>query len=85
MKKQFDDKNVQLMKAVDCCNPSSSSFLEFNCLLPLTNLYSSLLNQGLLQIECTLAKHTLQGKEIETINDVLKELFPLKAAFPKVF
>ena len=84
MKKQFDSKNIELMKAVDCCNPLSLSFLEFNCLLPLVNLYSSPLNQDLLQIECTLAKHTLQGKEIDTINDVLKELFPLKTAFPNL-
>ena len=35
-------------------------------------------------MECTLAKHTLQGKEMLTTNDVLKELFPLKTAFPNL-
>ena len=37
-------------------------------------------------MECTLAKRTLQGKDLETIiiNDVLKELFPLKTAFPNL-
>ena len=39
---------------------------------------SSHLNQHLLQMECTLAKQMLQQKEMETVNDVLKELFPLK-------
>ena len=33
-------------------------------------------------MECKLAKHTLSGKEMEGINDVLVELLPLKAAFP---
>ena len=84
MKKRFDDKNLSLMKAVDCCNPSSSNFLEFNHLLPVVESYSYLLNQDLLQMECTLAKQTLHGKEMETINDVLKELFPLKTAFPNL-
>ena len=72
------------MKAIDCCNPSSSNFLEFNYLLPVVKSYSCHLNQHLLQIECTLAKRTLHGKELETINDVLKEIFPLRTAFPNL-
>ena len=84
MKRRFEDKNLRLMKAVDCCNPSSSNFLEFDCLLPMVESYSSHLNQHLLQMECTLAKQTLQGKEMETINDVLKEIIPLKTAFPNL-
>ena len=33
-------------------------------------------------MECSLAKHTLNGKELDEVIDVLRELFPLKAAFP---
>ena len=84
MKKRFDDKNLRLMKAVDCCNPSSSNFLEFDFLLPVVESYGCHLNQYLLQMECILAKQTLQGKDLETINDVLKEIFPLKTAFPNL-
>ena len=69
------------MKAADFCNLSSSNFLEFDYLLPMDESYSCHLNQHLLQMKYTLAKLTLQGKDLETINDVLKELFPLKTAF----
>lgn len=40
MKKRFDDENLRLMKALDCCNPSSSNFLEFDYLLPVVESYS---------------------------------------------
>ena len=33
-------------------------------------------------MECTLAKRTLQNKEMESINDVLREVCLLKEAFP---
>ena len=33
-------------------------------------------------MECTLAKRTLQNKEMESINDVLQEVYLLKEAFP---
>ena len=52
--------------------------------MPVVESYSCFLDQNLLQMECTLAKQTLQGKELETINDVLKDLLPLKAAFPNL-
>ena len=72
------------MQAVDYCNASSSNFLEFDFLLPVIESYSCHLNQHLLQMECILAKQTLQGKDLETINGVLKEIFPLKTAFPNL-
>ena len=33
-------------------------------------------------MECTLAKRTLQNKEMESINDALWEVYLLKEAFP---
>lgn len=33
-------------------------------------------------MECTLAKRTLQNKEMKNINDVLQEVYQLRAAFP---
>ena len=33
-------------------------------------------------MECTLAKRTLQNKEMESISDVLREVYLLKEAFP---
>ena len=35
-------------------------------------------------MECTLAKKALQNKEMDSINDVLWEVYLLKAAFPKL-
>ena len=33
-------------------------------------------------MECTLAKKSLNGKDLDEVIDVLKELSPLRAAFP---
>ena len=33
-------------------------------------------------MKCTLAKQTLQNKEMESISDVLREVYLLKEAFP---
>ena len=67
--------------AIQCCNPSSPQFLESEHLLQLAELYSCL-NKEYLMMECTLAKRTLQGKDLNSINDVLREVHPLKSAFP---
>jgi len=71
------------MKAVHSCNPSSSSFLEIESILPLAEAYN-FFDKTLLGMECTLASHTLADKELETINDVLLEITPLKSAFPNL-
>ena len=33
-------------------------------------------------MECSLAKRTLRNKEVDSISDVLWEVYLLKAAFP---
>ena len=35
LRNRFDNKYLDLMRAIKCCNPSSSQFLESDCLLPL--------------------------------------------------
>ena len=35
-------------------------------------------------MECTIAKRTFKNKEMNTINDTLSELLPLKDAFPEL-
>ena len=73
------------MKAVQSCSPSSADFLEIDKLTPLLESYG-FIDKDLLRMECVLAKRTLadQGQELETINDVLTAVIPLKAAFPKL-
>ena len=77
---RFTDKNLHIMRAIQSCNPESECFLEANNLMPLAEAYS--LDKELLTMECILAKRTLVGKDITSITDVLKEVFPLRAAFP---
>ena len=78
---RFDDKNLDLMTAIQCCNPSSLQFLDFEHLQPLADLYSRL-NKDYPMMECTLAKRTLQGIDLNSINDALQEVYLLKSAFP---
>ena len=57
------DKNLDLMRTIQCCNPSSSQFLEIDCLHPLSESYSCL-NKDHVTTECILTKRTLQNKEM---------------------
>ena len=77
---RFEDKNVQIMRAIQCCNPNSMHFLDVDSLAPLIEIYN--LSKDSLSAECLIAKRTLNGKDICSISDVLKEIFPLNIAFP---
>ena len=80
LERRFSDKNLMHMRAVQACAPRSPHFLESDQLAPLADSYG--LNKTTLDMECSLAKHNLNGKELDEVIDVLRELFPLKAAFP---
>jgi len=60
--KQFDGKNISLMKAAHSCIPFSPEFLDMSRLLPMVEQHT-FLDKDLLAMECTLAKHTLAGKD----------------------
>ena len=83
LRNRFDSKNLDLMRAIQCCNPLSAQFLDIEHLLPLVESYSCL-NKEYLTMECRLAKQTLQNKEMQSINDVLQQVYLLKAAFPNL-
>lgn len=80
LQKRFDSKNLELMRAFQCCVPESPHFLEIDHLLPVVAFYK--LNKDSLSMECVIAKRTLKDKNITTINDVLLEIVPLREAFP---
>ena len=80
MQRRFDDKNLKLMKAFQCCVHDSPHFLDIDHLLPVVDLYH--LNKESLTMECTIAKRMLKDKETTSINDVLSEIVPLKETFP---
>ena len=78
--RRFTKTNLDLMKSVQACSPSSSSFLEPTQLNYLASFYS--LSTDLLANECVLAKGTLQNKELNSVTDVYRHIHPLQAAFP---
>ena len=79
---RFENKNLELMKGTQSCHPDSPHFLEISHLMPLVTMYN--LNEQSLSMECTIAKRTFKDKEMNTINDVLLEVLPLKDAFPEL-
>ena len=80
LQRRFSDKNLMHMRAVPACAPKSTHFLEPTHLTPLADSYG--LDKTNLAMECTLAKHTLNGKDLDGVIKVLCELSPLKTAFP---
>ena len=80
LQSRFEDKNVQITRLIECCNPNSTQFIDVDFLTPLIKAYN--LSKNLLLAECLIAKCTLHGKDVCTIGDVLKEIIPLKIAFP---
>ena len=79
LKRRFTNKNKDIMRALQACNPTSSTFLDPQHLEPLINTYC--LDMNLVKLESPVAKRTLAKKDIQEISDVI-ELALLKAAFP---
>jgi len=77
MQCRFDSKNLELMKGLQ---PDSPHFLDIDQLQPVVEIYQ--LNKESLAMECIIAKRMLKDKEIASINDILLEIVPMKAAFP---
>jgi len=83
MKKKFNEKNMMLLKSIHACAPDSNSFLDVDVLLPMAKFYN--LDLSTFNMEATLAKRCLENKTMDDIIDVLKELSPLRSAFPSIF
>lgn len=82
LKRRFSDKNREIMRAIQACNPTSKSFLDPEYLEPMTSMYG--LNSDLVKLESPLAKRILANKEMEDVSDVVLALAPLGDAFPTV-
>ena len=80
LSQRFDQKNLDLMRAIQACHPQSENFLNLSTLQPLIDTYD--LQVDALTVETTLAKQTLQGKDLNCINDVFLALTSLDCAFP---
>lgn len=80
LKRRFDSKNLQIMKAVQACSPGSSNFLRAEDLCVLAEAYD--IDADAVTLEARLAQASLKGKDMDNLGHVLHELAPLKAAFP---
>ena len=80
--RRFDAKNLNIMKAIHSCHPTSKFFLKTDVLQPLVDSYD--LPKDKIEMEASLAKRMLEGKELATIGDVLLQLKPLSSTFPNL-
>ena len=78
--RRFSQENIEVMKAIHAFNPDSEHFLDPTHLKPIALIYS--LDYESLSMESTLAKRTLIKAKMENVEDVFRELTPLRAAFP---
>ena len=70
-------ENLEYMRCIQAYGPRS---LRPNSIRTLAECYG--LDMGSLSVECSLAKQTLLGKDMNSIADVLLELSSLRIAFP---
>ncbi len=83
MSRRFDEKNVNIMQAIQACNPHSTNFFSSSALLPLIEAYD--LDEDAIEMEAKLARKTLGKKDnVNTIINVISSLIPLKDAFPEL-
>ena len=64
LRRRFTTKNVSIMKALHCCSPASSHFLDLVHPQPLVDTHSldkCALESELPLVKRTLAKKTMQG------------------------
>ena len=80
--RRFTQTNLDFMKSLQACHPSSSNFLEPSQLHPFVSLHS--LSTDLLATECELAKRTLQDKNLKSVTNVYRQILPLQTAFPTI-
>ena len=84
LKLRFTSKNMSIMKAIQACSdPQDEKFFDPDTLAPLSHNYH--LDHAMVSMEALLAKRAIVSKNnIEGISNVLKELHPLKEAFPNL-
>ena len=74
---RFAEKNLEHMRSIQVCSPHCPNFLKPSSIRTLADSYG--LDMESLSIECSLAKPTLLGKNMDSIAD---ELSSLRIAFP---
>ena len=77
--RRFSNSNLDVMKSLAACSPTSSHFLDSLLLSSLASLYD--VNHEQLQNECLLARRTLLFQE-GTVLEAYHQLLKLQSAFP---
>ncbi len=83
LERRFNSENIEIMRAAQCFSPDSRSFFDTDEVIPLVRAYS--LDEESFKMEAILTKRALKGKEMANLSDVVKEVYPLRAAFPTLF
>ena len=81
---------MDVMRAIQACNPQSKYFLSPPVLKPLVEMYN--LDIEVVEMEAKLAKRTLERalertleqKELECTSDAFLSLIPVKDTFPQL-
>ena len=63
LKRRFENKNLNIMRAIQSSNPQSSEFLNSDIIQPLADHYN--LDANLLCTECKLGQHTFKDKALD--------------------
>ena len=83
LSQRFDEKNLNIMHAIQACNPLGKNSLLPQKLSPLAEMYG--LHKEIVEIEAKLSKKMLDKKKgIDTLQDVYSILLSVRDAFPEL-
>ncbi len=83
LERRFEKNDV--FQAVDTLQPSSATFLLFEEMKPLLDMYSHLLfDQKMFAAEVVIAKEMILKQELRLSEDVIKRIVEMETAFPNL-
>ena len=85
MSKRFSEPNKEIMKSIQSCSPKSDSYIDFEALKPLLDLYlTKLPSVDSLKLELVHGAKVIKqtNPSAATMMDTITVLTPLKPAFP---
>ena len=83
LSQRFDEKNMNIIHAIQACNPLGMNFLLPQELSPFAEMYG--FDKEIVEIEAKLAKKMFDKKKgIDTLQDVYSILLSVTDAFPEL-
>ena len=80
LRDRFSSRNLQILSGISSLSPDSDSFLCCDSIKPIVDHLNY--NFSALRNELLVIKPMLQGKSLENILDLYRELYPFQSAFP---